>query len=145
VLDRSRKRYDLAYFVELALEIEAAGAHVLAIKDMTGLLEPEAARLLVGAARTRSRACASSRAPRPVRPSAGRTARSSSRRTGARARHAATDRASSHSSRMAARNRLALATIPNTWAPRMWDRLVAKGVDRRGQTEGRERRKRRRT
>jgi hypothetical protein len=61
VLDRSRKRYDLAYFVELALEIEAAGAHVLAIKDMTGLLEPEAARLLVGAARTRSRACASSK------------------------------------------------------------------------------------
>ncbi|HUP52015.1 MAG TPA: pyruvate carboxylase, partial [Longimicrobiales bacterium] len=51
VLDRSRKRYDLGYYVKLAREIEAAGAHILAIKDMAGLLKPGAARLLVGALR----------------------------------------------------------------------------------------------
>jgi len=51
VLDRSRKRYDLGYYVKLAQEIEAAGAHILAIKDMAGLLKPGAAHLLVGALR----------------------------------------------------------------------------------------------
>ena len=49
VLDESRTRYDLAYYVDLAKEIEAAGAHVLAIKDMAGLLKPAAAQLLVTA------------------------------------------------------------------------------------------------
>jgi len=49
VLDESRTRYDLAYYVKLAKEIEAAGAHVLAIKDMAGLLKPAAAQLLVTA------------------------------------------------------------------------------------------------
>jgi pyruvate carboxylase len=51
VLDASRKKYDLAYYVKLAKEIEAAGAHILAIKDMAGLLKPGAARLLVDALR----------------------------------------------------------------------------------------------
>jgi pyruvate carboxylase len=51
VLDGSRKKYDLAYYVELAQEIEAAGAHILAIKDMAGLLKPGAARMLVKALR----------------------------------------------------------------------------------------------
>jgi pyruvate carboxylase len=51
VLDRSRERYDLGYYVKLAQEIEAAGAHILAIKDMAGLLKPEAARVLVTALR----------------------------------------------------------------------------------------------
>jgi pyruvate carboxylase len=51
VLDKSRKKYDLHYYVELAEEIEAAGAHVLAIKDMAGLLKPGAARVLVQALR----------------------------------------------------------------------------------------------
>ena len=51
VLDQSRKKYDLAYYVKLAQEIEAAGAHILAIKDMAGLLKPGAARLLVEALR----------------------------------------------------------------------------------------------
>ncbi len=49
VLDEGRKRYDLAYYVDLAREIEAAGAHILAIKDMAGLLKPAAAKLLVSA------------------------------------------------------------------------------------------------
>ena len=51
VLDRSRKKYDLGYYVKLAQEIEAAGAHILAIKDMAGLLKPGAARMLVEALR----------------------------------------------------------------------------------------------
>ena len=51
VLDRSRKKYDLAYYVKLAKEIEAAGAHILAIKDMAGLLKPGAAKVLVEALR----------------------------------------------------------------------------------------------
>src|SRR5690606_32514031 len=33
VLDPHRTRYDLGYYVQLAKEIEEAGAHILAIKD----------------------------------------------------------------------------------------------------------------
>jgi pyruvate carboxylase len=51
VLDTTRKKYDLAYYVKLAKEIEAAGANLLAIKDMAGLLKPGAARMLVEALR----------------------------------------------------------------------------------------------
>lgn len=40
-------KYDLKYYVGLAKELEAAGAHVLGIKDMGGLCKPPAARLLV--------------------------------------------------------------------------------------------------
>src|SRR5699024_12114414 len=43
ILDPSRTKYDLAYYVELAKELEQAGAHILGIKDMAGLLKPEAA------------------------------------------------------------------------------------------------------
>ncbi|MGI9080984.1 MAG: biotin/lipoyl-containing protein, partial [Thermoleophilaceae bacterium] len=46
-----RSKYDLGYYVDLARELEAAGAHVLGIKDMAGLLKPEAARRLVRALR----------------------------------------------------------------------------------------------
>ena len=45
--DASRTKYDLAYYVRMAKELEAAGAHILGIKDMAGLCKPEAARLLV--------------------------------------------------------------------------------------------------
>jgi len=51
VLDKSRRKYDLAYYVSLAQEIEAAGADILAIKDMAGLLKPGAAKVLVEALR----------------------------------------------------------------------------------------------
>ncbi|WP_029042298.1 pyruvate carboxylase [Cucumibacter marinus] len=40
--------YDLKYYVKLAKELEAAGAHVLGIKDMAGLMKPAAARKLIG-------------------------------------------------------------------------------------------------
>ena len=47
LLDPDRSKYDLKYYVGLAKELEAAGAHVLGIKDMAGLLKPAAARKLV--------------------------------------------------------------------------------------------------
>src|SRR5690606_22679343 len=47
ILDPDRAKYDLKYYVNLARELEAAGAHVLGIKDMAGLLKPAAARKLV--------------------------------------------------------------------------------------------------
>ncbi|TGD97790.1 pyruvate carboxylase [Methylobacterium nonmethylotrophicum] len=49
ILDPSRSKYSLAYYVGLARELEQAGCHVLAIKDMAGLLKPAAARVLVNA------------------------------------------------------------------------------------------------
>ncbi|HVX80940.1 MAG TPA: pyruvate carboxylase [Devosiaceae bacterium] len=47
LLDPNRAKYDLKYYVALAREIEAAGAHVLGLKDMAGLLKPAAARKLI--------------------------------------------------------------------------------------------------
>ena len=49
ILDPARAKYDLKYYVALAQELERAGAHILGIKDMAGLLKPAAARVLVGA------------------------------------------------------------------------------------------------
>jgi len=51
LLDPNKTKYDLGYYVGLARELEAAGAHVLGIKDMAGLCKPEAARRLVKALR----------------------------------------------------------------------------------------------
>ena len=47
ILDPMRSKYDLRYYIDLAKELEAAGAHVLGIKDMAGLLKPAAARVLI--------------------------------------------------------------------------------------------------
>ncbi|HYH23151.1 MAG TPA: pyruvate carboxylase [Azospirillum sp.] len=47
LLDPRRPKYDLKYYVGLARELEAAGAHILGIKDMAGLCKPAAAALLV--------------------------------------------------------------------------------------------------
>ncbi len=47
ILDPMRSKYDLRYYVDLAKELESAGAHVLGIKDMAGLLKPAAARVLI--------------------------------------------------------------------------------------------------
>ncbi|MEP4768863.1 MAG: pyruvate carboxylase [Roseibium sp.] len=47
MLDSARPKYDLKYYVGLAKELEAAGAHILGIKDMAGLLKPEAAKTLI--------------------------------------------------------------------------------------------------
>ena len=53
LLDPKEKLYTLDYYLELAGKIVAAGAHILAIKDMAGLLRPESARKLVTALRER--------------------------------------------------------------------------------------------
>ncbi|WP_435258194.1 pyruvate carboxylase [Thioclava sp. FR2] len=47
LLDPSRAKYDLKYYVDRAKELKAAGAHVLGLKDMAGLLKPASARILV--------------------------------------------------------------------------------------------------
>jgi pyruvate carboxylase len=46
ILNSARPKYDLKYYVNLAKELEAAGAHIIALKDMAGLLKPQAARML---------------------------------------------------------------------------------------------------
>jgi pyruvate carboxylase len=51
--DPAENLYTLDYYLKLAEQIVEAGAHVLAIKDMAGLLRPQAARQLVGALRSR--------------------------------------------------------------------------------------------
>ena len=40
MLDPDRSKYDLAYHVRTAQDLKAAGAHVLGLKDMAGLLKP---------------------------------------------------------------------------------------------------------
>jgi pyruvate carboxylase len=47
ILDPARSKYDLKYYVNLGRELKAAGAHILGLKDMAGLLKPAAARILV--------------------------------------------------------------------------------------------------
>ncbi len=51
LLDPKRERYGLDYYVGLAKELVARGAHLIAIKDMAGLLRPYAAQRLVRALR----------------------------------------------------------------------------------------------
>ncbi|WP_018924996.1 pyruvate carboxylase [Salsuginibacillus kocurii] len=45
--DPKRPKYDLPYYENMAKELKNAGAHMLAIKDMAGLLKPEAAYSLI--------------------------------------------------------------------------------------------------
>ncbi|MBR9843754.1 MAG: pyruvate carboxylase [Rhodobacteraceae bacterium] len=49
LLDPDRAKYDLKYYVGMAKDLEAAGAHVLGLKDMAGLLKPASARILIKA------------------------------------------------------------------------------------------------
>ena len=51
--DPNEKLYTLDYYLKLADQIVKAGAHVIAIKDMAGLLRPAGAKLLVTALRER--------------------------------------------------------------------------------------------
>jgi pyruvate carboxylase len=46
LLDPNRSKYDLKYYVGMAKELEAVGAHILGLKDMAGLLKPAAAAAL---------------------------------------------------------------------------------------------------
>lgn len=49
ILDERRDKYSLKYYLKMAKEIEKMGAHILAIKDMSGLLKPYAAKKLIRA------------------------------------------------------------------------------------------------
>lgn len=49
ILDLKRQKYSLQYYTDMAKELEKAGANIIAIKDMAGLLKPEAAYVLVSA------------------------------------------------------------------------------------------------
>ncbi|MGD2001650.1 MAG: pyruvate carboxylase [Paracoccaceae bacterium] len=49
ILNPDRAKYDLKYYVDMGKQLRDAGAHVLGLKDMAGLLKPAAARQLVKA------------------------------------------------------------------------------------------------
>ncbi|RYC04671.1 pyruvate carboxylase [Ciceribacter ferrooxidans] len=51
ILNEARAKYDLKYYTALAAELEKAGAHIIAVKDMAGLLKPAAAKILFKALR----------------------------------------------------------------------------------------------
>ena len=52
ILNPERAKYDLKYYVLMAKELEAAGAHILGLKDMAGLLKPAAATMLIKTLKT---------------------------------------------------------------------------------------------
>lgn len=47
ILDKNRGKYDLNYYLQMAKDLENAGAHIICIKDMAGLLKPYAATELI--------------------------------------------------------------------------------------------------
>ena len=47
ILNPERQKFNLQYYVDLAKQLESAGAHMLCIKDMAGLLKPYAAEVLI--------------------------------------------------------------------------------------------------
>ena len=49
ILDESREKYNLKYYVDMAKELERRGTHILGIKDMSGLIKPNAAKKLITA------------------------------------------------------------------------------------------------
>lgn len=51
MLDAARPKYQLKYYLDMAREIEKAGAHIICIKDMAGLMKPAAATVLFKALR----------------------------------------------------------------------------------------------
>ncbi|CAI4226109.1 unnamed protein product [Auanema sp. JU1783] len=51
VSDSSRSQYDLQYYLDLAEQLVKAQAHILCIKDMAGVLKPQAAKILISALR----------------------------------------------------------------------------------------------
>lgn len=48
ISDPTRTKFDLQYYLDLARQLEDEGAHIIAIKDMAGLLKPAAATELIG-------------------------------------------------------------------------------------------------
>ena len=51
MLNQAKPKYKLKYYLDMAHELEKAGAHILCIKDMGGLMKPAAATVLFKALR----------------------------------------------------------------------------------------------
>jgi pyruvate carboxylase len=51
ILDKNRDKYSMDYYLTMAKELERMGAHILALKDMSGLCHPRAAYKLIKALR----------------------------------------------------------------------------------------------
>ena len=49
IFDKGRPKYDLAYYTDLAKKLKSAGAHIIGIKDMSGILKPLQCTVLVDA------------------------------------------------------------------------------------------------
>ncbi len=49
LFDKTRDKFNLDYYINMAKDLEKTGAHILAIKDMAGVLKPAQARMLIGA------------------------------------------------------------------------------------------------
>jgi pyruvate carboxylase len=49
ILDPTRAKYSLNYYTSMARELEKAGCHIIALKDMAGLLKPASAKVLIKA------------------------------------------------------------------------------------------------
>uniref|UniRef100_UPI0024903703 pyruvate carboxylase n=1 Tax=Litoreibacter halocynthiae TaxID=1242689 RepID=UPI0024903703 len=49
ILNPDRAKYDLKYYVDMGKQLKDAGAHVLGLKDMAGLLKPASASILIKA------------------------------------------------------------------------------------------------
>jgi pyruvate carboxylase len=49
LFDPARQKYNLKYYVDMARQLEKAGAHIIGLKDMAGICRPAAARALVKA------------------------------------------------------------------------------------------------
>lgn len=47
ILDPTRKKYNIDYYKQMAKDLESVGADIIAIKDMAGLLKPQAAYELI--------------------------------------------------------------------------------------------------
>lgn len=47
ILDKSKTKYDLEYYIRMAKELESLGSDIICIKDMAGLLKPYAAYTLI--------------------------------------------------------------------------------------------------
>lgn len=49
ITNPDKKKYSLQYYLDLAKELEDNGAHMIGVKDMAGLLKPQAAAILIPA------------------------------------------------------------------------------------------------
>lgn len=53
IMNPEESKYNLQYYIDMAKDIENAGAHILGIKDMAGILKPDAAYELIASLKSR--------------------------------------------------------------------------------------------